>query len=93
MFDGLHHRIFAHPIPPHPTTATNPPSPTRNRTNAKAQLSAKTAQYRNQISTLLGASPLSFHFKNPFQKPLPKTPFVILLPLSKNKRRGNFRAQ
>ena len=33
--------------------------PTRNRTNAKIKLSAKIAQYRNQISTLLGASPLN----------------------------------
>ena len=34
--------------------------PIRNRTNAKINPSAKTAQYRNQISTLLGASPLNF---------------------------------
>ena len=30
--------------------------------NAKIKLSAKTAQYRNQISTLLGVSPLNVHF-------------------------------
>ena len=36
------------------------PTPTRNRTNAKNQLSAKTARYRNQISTLLGVPPLKF---------------------------------
>ena len=35
-------------------------NPNRNRTNAKIKLSAKIAQYRNQISTLLGASPLKF---------------------------------
>jgi hypothetical protein len=29
--------------------------------------------------------------KNTFQKSLPKTSFIILLPLRKNKRRGNFR--
>ena len=34
--------------------------PTRNRTNAKINPSAKTAQYRNQISTLLGVPPLKF---------------------------------
>ena len=28
-----------------------------------------------------------------FQKSLPKTPFIILLPLHKNKRRGNFRSK
>ena len=30
--------------------------------------------------------------KNTFQKSLPKTPFIILPPFSKNKRRGNFRS-
>ena len=33
--------------------------PTRNRTNAKIKLSAKTAQNRNYISTLLGVPPLN----------------------------------
>ena len=37
------------------------PLPSRNRTNAKIKLFSKTARYRNQISTLLGVSPLNFH--------------------------------
>ena len=36
------------------------PPPTRNRTNAKIKLSANTAQYRNQIFTLLRVFPLKF---------------------------------
>ena len=36
------------------------PTTTRNRTNAKIKLFAKTAQYRNQIFTLLRVFPLKF---------------------------------
>ena len=36
-------------------------NPTRNRKNAKINPTAKTAQYRYQISTLLGVSPLKIH--------------------------------
>ena len=41
-------------------TSPLPATPIRNRTNAKIKPFTKTAQYRNQISTLLGVSPLSF---------------------------------
>ena len=45
---------------PHPETAQN----------AKIKLSAKTARYRNQISTLLGVSPLKFA-EEPSMSPSP----------------------
>ncbi len=41
----------------------------------------------NHICTATGMS------ENTFQKSLRKTPFIILLPLRKNKRRGKFHAQ
>ena len=41
-------------------TSSLPATPTRNRTNAKIKLSAKTARCRNQISSLLGVPPLKF---------------------------------
>ena len=57
------------PAPNHTTlgrgsvpAARNRTIPTRNHTNAKIKLSAKIAQYRNQISTLLGVPPLKFSF-------------------------------
>ena len=53
-------------IKPRGATSPLPATPTRNRRNAKIKLSAKTAQYRNQISTLLGVPPLKFQmFRQP----------------------------
>ena len=48
-------------VKPGGATSPLPATPSRNRTNAKIKLFAKTAQYRNQISTLLGVSPLIFY--------------------------------
>ena len=44
---------------PLPASALSQPQP-ETAQNAKINPSAKTAQYRNQISTLLGVSPLNF---------------------------------
>ena len=47
-------------IKPRGATSPLPATPSRNRTNAKIKLYAKTARYRNRIYTLLGGPPLSF---------------------------------
>ena len=46
------------------TASPLPATPTRNRTNAKIKPSAKIALYRNQISTLLGVSPLKIPWRS-----------------------------
>ena len=59
-----------HPRCPHPQPET--------AQNAKIKLSAKTAQYRNQISTLLGASPLKFHRQSTPHHIMSRTPLPLL---------------
>ena len=46
--------------------------------NAKIKLSAKTTQYRNRISTLLGVSPLKFHRQSTTHHIMSRTPLPLL---------------
>ena len=61
-------------IKPGGATSPLPATPSRNRTNAKIKLSAKTTQYRNQISTLLGVSPRKFQTTSNWEGQRPRCP-------------------
>ena len=69
-------------VQPGGATSPLPETPTRNHTKRQNQAIRKTAQYRNQISTLLGVPPLkfllNFHKKHVqpggATSPLPATP-------------------